>query len=507
MFPRKLAGFHRIQIGGGKRKLPCLFRLLTVLIATVASAPSARAVAKDKLLLASDIHFNPMADAALVSSLEAADSTQWASILQRTSPGSFSPYGQDTNWWLLQSALDQMRKTLPHPAFVMITGDLLAHGFPQAFLNATHNKDPEHYRAFVLKTVEFLAFEFRKRFPGTKILITPGNNDEDCGDYSIQAGGVFLSDTAEVARELAGADAPFVSDWKALGSYNVPHPAVPGVRIISLNSIFFSNKYHATNFGEGCAPVESTAASDLLQWLQSSLAAAQQANQKVWLMFHIPPGIDGYATINNHSAQPEATGPSAGNSCANSIVPMWAPTWTAQFDGLLETYQHTVLASFAGHTHTDDFRLVSAAGVGVNEAFVLVDPPVSPVYGQNPSFRVVTFRSDGSLADQSTYYLTNLKQASGKVRGRWKKEYTFTREWSAPRLDLASLGTIYSQIQATKTARDQWLKLYNLSSSAAKIPPDSVRGLSCAIGPLDVAAYEKCYCQPESDPGGSGAKP
>src|SRR5271165_7001041 len=504
MFPPNLAGFHCIRISGSKGKFLCLMALLVALIASAAAAQPARGV-KNKLLLVSDIHFNPMADATLVSSLEAADPIQWESILQRTSPGSFSPYGQDTNWWLLQSALDQMRKTLPHPAFVMVTGDLLAHEFPKTFLNAAHDTDPEHYRTFVLKTVEFLTLEFRKRFPGAKILVTPGNNDEDCGDYSIQAGGTFLSDTAEMARDLAGANGSFVGDWKALGSYNMPHPTIPGVRILSLNSIFFSNNYHATNFSKGCAVVASTAASDLLQWLHSNLAAAQQANQKVWLMFHIPPGIDGYATTHNHPAQPATNVPSAANSCADSIVPMWVPTWTAQFDALLDSYHDTVIASFAGHTHTDDFRLVNTAGVGVNKAFVLIDPPISPVYDQNPAFQVVTFRSDGALADQATYYLTNLKQASSKVRGRWKKEYTFTREWGAPRLDLASLGTIYSQIQATEEVRDRWLKLYNVSSSAAQVPADTVRGLYCAIGALDPTAYAKCYCPTVPEQSSAGA--
>ena len=140
----------------------------------------------------------------------------------------------------------------------------------------------------------------------------------------------------------------------------------------------------------------------------------------------------------------------------------------------------------------DDFRLVSTAGV--NQAFVLIDPPISPIFDQNPAFRIVSFRSDGSLADQSTYYLTNLRQASSKVRGRWKKEYTFTQEWRKPRLDLSSLGTIYSQIWATAESRDQWLKLYEVSSPAAQVPADSVRGLYCAIGALDPVAYEKCYC-------------
>ncbi len=470
-----------------------MYAVILLLTLIVHGAAQAKEPDNQQFLIASDIHFNPMADATLVASLAAADPERWEAILQRTRPESFSPYGQDTNWWLLQSALDQMRKTLSHPAFVMFTGDLLAHRFRKKYLNATHDEDLEHYRAFVLKTVEFLAIEFRKRFPGTKILVTPGNNDEDCGNYSIQAGGTFLSDTADLARELAGADASFLDDWKALGSYGVPHPAIQGVRILSLNSIFFSNNYHAKNFSQGCAVVESTGASDLMRWLRSKLEAARQANQKVWLMFHIPPGIDGYATTHRSKEQENAGAASVATSCADSIVPMWMPIWTAEFDSLLETYQDVILASFAGHTHTDDFRLVNNAGV--NKAFVLIDPPVSPIYDQNPAFRIVTFRGDGSLADQTTYYLTNLEQASRKVRGRWKKEYRFTEEWKTRQLDLGSLGVIYSHIQSTETARDQWLKLYNVSSSAAKVLTDSVRGLYCAIGALDPIAYERCYCQ------------
>ncbi len=491
MFGRKLAVSSSAQRSTPVSKILCIIALLTMLASTGMAQPT-RGSSKDKFLIASDIHFNPMADASLVSKLQAADPAQWESILQHTTPNGFSPYGQDTNWWLLRSALDQMRRTLPHPAFVMFTGDMLAHEFPGKYRTATHDENPEHYRAFVLKTVEFLAIELSKRFPSTKILVTPGNDDEDCGDYTVQAGGTFLSDTASVARALAQADESFLGDWKALGSYNVAHPAVSSVRILALNTVFFSNNYHAESFTNGCALVSSTAASDLLQWLQSNLAAARQANQKVWLMFHIPPGIDGYATTHHPDGQSQAGGPAGGTSCANSIVPMWVPTWTEQFDRLLASYQDTVLASFAGHIHVDDFRLVSTAGV--NQGFVLIDPAISPIFDQNPAFRIVSFRSDGSLANQSTYYLTNLRQASSKVRGRWKKEYTFTREWRKPRLDLSSLGTIYSQIWETTESRDRWLKLYEVSSTAAHVPADSVRGLYCAIGALDPVAYERCYC-------------
>jgi sphingomyelin phosphodiesterase acid-like 3 len=491
MFGRKLAVSPSVRRATLAGAFFCIIALLTVLSPTGIAHPT-RGSSKDKFLIASDIHFNPMADAALVSSLEAADPSQWESILQHTTPDTFSPYGQDTNWWLLRSALDQMRRTLPHPAFVMFTGDMLAHEFPDKYRTATHDENPEHYRSFVLKTVEFLALELGERFPGARILVTPGNDDEDCGDYTVQAGGTFLNDTADVARGLAQADESFVGDWKALGSYNVAHPTISGVRILALNTVFFSNSYHAESFAKGCALASSTAARDLLQWLQSNLAAAQQANQKVWLMFHIPPGIDGYATTHKTVGHRGADGSSAGTSCADSIVPMWVPAWTEKFDRLLESYHDVVLASFAGHTHMDDFRLINT--VGVNQAFVLIDPAISPIFDQNPAFRVMSFRSDGSLANQSTYYLTNLRQASSNVHGRWKKEYTFTQEWRQPRLDVSSLGVVYNQIWAKAESRDRWLRLYEVSSTAAHVPADSVRGLHCAIGALDPVAYERCYC-------------
>ena len=105
------------------------------------------------------------------------------------------------------------------------------------------------------------------------------------------------------------------------------------------------------------------------------------------------------------------------------------------------------------------------------------------------------YGDDGALVDQSTYYLTNLKQASSKVRGRWKKEYSFSRKWRSRGLNVASLGKIYKQVQSIEQARDQWLKLYNVSSSAAVVPGDDGRGLYCAVAALDPVAYASCYCQ------------
>ncbi|HLI62933.1 MAG TPA: hypothetical protein VKV05_06010 [Terriglobales bacterium] len=452
---------------------------------------------RNTFLLTSDFHFNPMADASLVPALMAAPPTQWESILQRSKLTAFSQYGEDTNWWLLRSALDAMSATLPHPAFVMMTGDLLAHRFPETFQNTTHDGNREDYRRFVLKTVEFLALELRKRFPDAQILLTPGNNDDDCGDYTIEGGGTFLHDTAEVVRNLAHGDDQFRRSWEELGSYDMPNPAIRGVRIIALNSIFFSAIYHAANFSQGCAAAASSAPGDLLGWLESHLQAARQAHEKVWLMFHIPPGIDSYFTFQKYQALAKAAGqPMTEQRCASAIVPMWAPQWTAQFDSLLQKYADTVIAGFAAHTHVDDFRVINSAGA--DAAFVLINPAVSPVYNQNPAFRLVAFAPDGSLTGETTYYLSNLLFAGSDTPAEWKKEYTFSLQWKLQRLDAATLGTLYSRIKSQPAVRDEWLKLYNISSSAAHLPPGSASALYCAIEGLDAETYGHCYCSEAS---------
>jgi sphingomyelin phosphodiesterase acid-like 3 len=478
------------EVGRGKtdrrssaRLQICILVLLPLVLVCAAAGEPSRKSAAGRLLIVSDIHFNPMADPSLVTDLAAADPSQWEAILQRSKPTTFSPYGQDTNWWLLRSALEAMVRAEPHPALMMFTGDLLAHDFPKTYKSITHDDDAEHYRAFVLKTVDFVALELRKHFATVKILLTPGNNDEYCGDYSIEADGPFLRDTAERARSLAMEGEQFSTTWKSLGSYSVEPPTLHGVRILSLNTIFWSEEYRAASFSSGCATVNSTAAGDLFTWLQSQLAEAEQSHEKVWFMFHIPPGIDGWATTHPWGGTPA--------SCASSIVPMWVPEWTARFDSLLERYQSTVLASFARHTHVDDFRII---GAGANKQFILIDPAISPVYDQNPGFRIVDFNSDGTLADQSVYFLTNLEQAGGKIRGRWKREYTFSRRWKVRQLDGASLARIYDEIASRNAAQDLWLKLFMVSSSDAPIPAKDVKGLYCAIGALTQQSYESCYC-------------
>jgi sphingomyelin phosphodiesterase acid-like 3 len=485
-----------MELSSRKRDLSALLAVLVLLAGTARSLPhlpkprtSKPRPTSQQVLIASDIHFNPFADPTLATDLAKAPVHKWEAILSRSSSTAYSPYGQDPNWALLQSALDAMRKAEPNPALVMITGDLLAHGFPQKYAQAIPDTNRDHYRAFVAKTVSFIALELRKRYSKSQILLTPGNNDDDCGDYNITAGGPFLSDTAWTARGLVREGGRFMGEWKSLGSYTLQPRGIRGLRIVSVNSVFFSNKYQSVSFADGCAAVQSDGPARTYSWLESTLSRAAQNREKVWIMMHIPPGIDGYSTMVSYRSLSQAASSAQGDLCNQAIVPMWKPFWTDLFDRLIAQYPTTITAIFAGHDHTDDFRVIHSG-----QQFVLIDPPVSPIYGQNPAFRVVIFAAGGALTDQTTWYLTNLEAARTTVPGTWMPEYTFDGEWHSPRLDAASLNSIYDQIRSNPDASQRWLTLLNVSSTYHPVPANGVRTLECAIAALDPATYKACYC-------------
>src|SRR5436190_2164900 len=81
----------------------------------------------------SDIHFNPYYDTTLTKKLMAADAAQWQSIFETSSIKTFSTYGQDCNYPLLLSLMNNMQSVSAKPDYIIITGDFLCHNFQSQF--------------------------------------------------------------------------------------------------------------------------------------------------------------------------------------------------------------------------------------------------------------------------------------------------------------------------------------------------------------------------------------
>jgi hypothetical protein len=434
--------------------------------------------AERQLLVMSDVHFDPMATPRLVDRLAAATPGDWRGILDGAGPG-FGSYGKDTAWPLLRSAVAAMRQTLPHPDLVVLPGDFLAHHYRDAFNAAAIDHSDAAYRGFVRKTIQFQALEFEHAFPATPILPVLGNNDDDCGDYQLQPKGPFLADTLPVLRGLlgnAGLEPGFERDWTSYGNASVK---VNGFRILLADTIVFSRNYR-----DACGPPPAVDPGHAtLAWLETELAAARRAHEPVWLVYHIPPGIDGYATWRQ-------------GSCPDHVIPMWKESYAEAFAALLKRYADTVAAQFAEHTHMDDFRLLGDAGG--NFGFVLITPALSPIFGQNPAFRTVAYDRAGGILDETTYDLTDLPQAGASAAPKWQSEYTFTQAWGLPRVDLPNLERLYTMIATQPQERERWRRLFAVSSPVywrmSSDQPVAIRAYGCATGHTSAAAFAACWC-------------
>src|SRR6266498_551954 len=238
----------------------------------------------EKFLSVSDIHFNPFADPALVAKLEAADVSQWDAILASSTVTTFSAYGNDVNDPLLRSALGAMQKQLPSPAFVLISGDFLAHNFDKTYQQYATDKSQAAFSAFVTKAVAYVASSLRKAYPGVRIYPTLGNNDSDCGDYAVAPNGAFLANFRDVWTPIVSSPS-FRRRFPTGGYYHADVPGLKNVRIIALNTNFFS-----TNYKNPCGTPGPDAGLRELEWLDAELLLARAEHKRVWLLFHIPPG-------------------------------------------------------------------------------------------------------------------------------------------------------------------------------------------------------------------------
>jgi sphingomyelin phosphodiesterase acid-like 3 len=447
-----------------------LFLALALLVACCHES-----VASEVLVL-TDIHFNPLADKALAEPLAAAPAEQWPAILDRGNER-LSNYSEDSDWKLLRAALDELQAQ-KKPDAVLIAGDFLVHDFRKIFDGSVAAHDDVAYRRFVVKTMRFLALELENALPQTPILPTLGNNDSDCGDYAIRPGGAYLADTEAIVAGLIGPTAGegFAQSWTALGSYAVDDPAQPGFRVIGLNDNYFSTHYRNACGGEG----DGNPARATLAWLNRALADAAAAQRKVILVYHIPPGTDAFATARH-------------DACPVTPAPLLAEPYASELHALMERYRDTIAADIAGHLHTDAFRILRSGDRRFG--FVMIAPAISPIFGQNPSFRRFTLGEDGAISAVRTYYLANLGDAVAGAAPQWRAEASFERTWNLARFDTASLETLYRRLGTSETEQQRWVQTYSVQGPAsAAVTLQNFSVYRCSVGSDQSGDFARCLC-------------
>ena len=499
----------RVVAHSGKPALRPALRLLSCLtpsILTLAlfapnsgkaqSSDGAPPAAEAHALFLSDIHFEPFRDPGKVPGLGAAPVEHWDEILSavpsRDQQQRFDSLGEachakgsDTSYDLFRSSLHAMRANASDVALIVISGDLIAHQFSCKYKNLNPARSAEDYRRFVEKTIEFVLRSIRHEFPGVPVYAALGNNDSDCDDYRIDAGGDFLrhesvpftSDFPEAARR--GAEETFSEG----GYYAVELPApFAHTRLLVLDDLFMAHKYQSCS-GKADADESGRA----IAWLVRQLTESRRDHENVWVMGHIPPGINPVATVLKMR-----------NVCAGQSPEMFLSS--NALPDALEEFADVVRLAIFGHTHMDEMRLLPQKGASPDRGVpVKVIPSISPIYGNTPTFTVATLETGTArLEDYQVYAASN---PTG-VDTVWQQEYRYTQAYRRGSFSASEVSQLVARFHSDpegETAESQrYLQSYFGSDHSHELRIFWPQ-YTCAFSNYTVEAYQTCVCANSKD--------
>lgn len=447
-----------------------------------------------RALFISDIHFEPFWDPDKVPQLVSAPVSQWQTILSApVSPDQEQRFsslqktcdsrGIDTSYTLFGSSLGAMQTAAGDANFITVSGDLIAHSFTCKYNTLFPQSTPDEYKRFVEKTIEFVLGGLRAAFPDAPVYAALGNNDSDCDDYKLDPHSDFLAETgASVAAAFPASERTRAQFTFAAGGYYSVSLPVPleHTKLLVMDDLFMSRKYTT------CSGKADAAGADAqIDWLRHQLTEAREKKERVWVMGHIPPGIDPFSTAiklrNVCGGKPPET------FLSSDALP-----------NLLAVFGDVIQLAIFAHTHMDEMRLLRPDGQDTGESqpgvAVKMVPSVSPIDGNTPSFTVALIDSrTAKLADFQVFAASNQTGADAT----WNEEYDYGKSYAQSDFSAASLATLVTGFQAdpgaTTDASKAYLRNYYVRDHSLELRlfwPQYV----CAVSTYSIDAYKKCRC-------------
>jgi sphingomyelin phosphodiesterase acid-like 3 len=346
----------------------------------------------------SDIHLDPYygnPSAVAVSTNQSSSSSSTVVCTQNSSIDQY-PYGYvgcDAPITLVNALLQHLTKKQQQQqqqmniTFVLVTGDFSRHATDLL-------KDGISATTTILSTI---SQALKDAFPNIPIIPCLGNNDV-YPDYTLDLKNNNNSHNRILNISMTGFQLLFQSTEERqtylTGGYYARNVS-ESLTILVLNTVMYSIN-HFPNQTYLDDPMGQFA------WLQQQLQVATQAGKFVYIVGHIPPTIGSY-----RHAQ------------------LWHDQYLHRYFEILQCYQDNVIIKghLFGHLHSDEFRLLHlqtsppqkqqqqhhhhhSASLHDWTIPLYIASSVTPVYGSNPSYRLVQYDThNGQLLDYQTFYL------------------------------------------------------------------------------------------------------
>jgi sphingomyelin phosphodiesterase acid-like 3 len=396
----------------------------------------------------------------------------------------------DTNYPLLVLALSSIHQKAAGSSVILYTGDLLGHQIAQTFYSlycplqnppCDPNSPPpaavSAMQTFTDNTLAFVALQIRSAAGSTPVVFAIGNIDSYTS-YGPDA--TFLTNNAQTFYQQmlnSSVDqASFMSTFTSGGYYSA-QPLGSGLLVLGLNTNPFANGVPGNNLPAVTAEVT---------WLTSQLAAAQAAGQKVWLLMHVPPGPDMVTTASN----PAKAG-TPGTITPETAAMMMVPNYQASFLQPLEQDSGVITLMLGVHTHMDEYRIVSGN--------LVMDhvPGVSPVFGNNSSFKVYSFTQNGFVPTDYTSFFCDLSAPSPQ----FNSFYTFSTIYGLQGALNPALIQLHPRLVSSNLTQSLYANLYNTGNTSinpkTSLPWNSINSadwpiFACGINNMGQASFITC---------------
>ena len=281
---------------------------------------------------------------------------------------------------LFEHMLASAAREEPSPDFVFLLGDAIAQahsGDASKGADRAVREREENY-ATVTSRIARAFPSAVKSSHGLGCAVALGNNDvHTIGLNDSLASTIGLNDSSRYAWQAAAVAAMCgLSDEEAAsfrrgGFYARGAPGGP--RLAVLNTAPYNT---APQYGN---PLNVTLHPDPLgqfAWLETELTRAAARRTPLLILGHMPPVLDFY-----------------------DRAPIWQEAYAARYWELLKRHSNGVAGQFFGHSHKTQFRVWGGVPAEA-QAPLLVMGSVSPVYGNNPGFAVVTLGEGGSEGEE-----------------------------------------------------------------------------------------------------------
>ncbi len=257
--------------------------------------------------------------------------------------------------------------------------------------NPPHNPWKENSDEIYNVTQVFVDLLYKKYQYTGAVFPTLGNHEEYIADqyspFDMQRENDFLKDMGDIFKVWLGKEE--YENFIKHGYYSSKFKNT-NLRIIALNCFLCD----ALNFFLIRNPTDP---GNQFDWMEKVLRMAEKNGEYVFIIGHIPPGDSTYLS-----------------QCS------------MRYNVLVDRFQNIIRGQFYGHTHYDEFRIVTEYFNSTSIAGMIYTAPSLTSYTfKNPSFRVYEVDSNTKILKDYQQYRLNLTEANltPDIKPDWKVAY------------------------------------------------------------------------------------